>query len=205
MSNSIPRPGEKPAYLIFYIGPQRRPVRVPVKPEGIVIGRNTSDTYVDLDMTDFSGSEHGVSREHVIISPKRDHFSIKDLDTINSTWVNKKRLRPMVSTDLYHGDVIHLAELRLEVHFVYEDDLIDNLAARGSTKRLDEAELQQQTRPFDENPQPPPFDTQVPEGHEANSGSTRRFDDEPSQPEQNSGNATDDLNLDAGVTKRFDD
>lgn len=203
MSNLIPRPGEKPAYLIFYIGPQRRPVRVPVKPEGIVIGRNTSDTYVDVDTTDFNGSEHGVSREHVIISPKRDHFSIKDLDTVNSTWVNKKRLRPLVATDLYHGDIIHLAELRLEVHFVYEDDLIDNLGSRGSTKRLDESELQQTTKKFDDSPQPAPFDTQVPDELGENIGATRRFDDEAdttTQPDEH-----DDLNLDAGATKRFDD
>jgi pSer/pThr/pTyr-binding forkhead associated (FHA) protein len=214
MSNSrIPRSGEKPTFLILYIGLQRRPIRVAMKPEGIVVGRNSSDTFVDVDMTPYNGGEQGVSREHVVITPKRDHFVIKDLDTINSTWVNKRRLRPMVATDLYHGDIIHLAELRAEVHFAYDDDFIDNLDSQGSTKRLDASEIESpsptsvsdespqrsifDTRIPEEPPQPPAFDTQIPE--EQGFDATQSSDDSEKSPD------TDELDLNPGVTKRFDD
>lgn len=202
MSTRIPRPNEKPSFLLLYIGPQRRLLRVVMKPEGIVIGRNTSDTEVDVDMTAHHGIENGVSREHVVISPKRDHFVIKDLDTVNSTWVNKRRLRPMLATDLYHGDVIRLAELRIEVRFAYEDDFIDNLDTRGSTKRLGDSEmLSPPSRQVSNNKaELPAFDTQVPDEQEQSD--TKPFDDETPN-----GQSSDygDLDLDQGVTKRFDD
>lgn len=202
MSNRIPSSGEKPDFLLLFIGSQRRPVRVHMKPEGIIVGRNTADTHVDVDMTPFNGAQHGVSRAHVVILPKRDRFSIKDLDTVNSTWVNKNRLRPNIATDLYHGDIVHLGELRVEVYFGYEDDLVDNLNTRGSTKRLDNSEVSA----------PAPFNTQGSDQNELAAFKTPI----PSELLQNSSNSkqdsltgeqnnSDDLDINPGVTKRFDD
>lgn len=195
MSARIPRPGEKPAFLLLYIGAQRQLLRVPIKAEGLIIGRNTSDTHVDIDMTPYHGIEHGVSREHVVIMPKRDHVVVKDLDTVNSTWLNKKRLRPNTATDLYHGDILHLAELKIEIYFAYEGDLIDSIGGRGNTKRLDQSDISAPvTRQFvEEKPQRPAFDTQVPDDF------VNPFDDEP--PNQN----YDDWDENPGTTKRFDD
>lgn len=198
MSSRIPKPGEKPAFLLLYIGSQKQMLRVAIKPEGIIIGRNTSDTSVDVDMTDYNGIEHGVSREHVVISPKRDHVVVKDLDTINSTWLNKKRLRPNTATDLYHGDILHLAELKVEIFFAYEEDFIDNLGNQGNTKRLDDSALTAPvTQKFtDEKPQPqrPAFDTQVPDDFDKPFDSDELLNQQP-----------DDWDDNPGVTKRFDD
>ena len=193
MSTHISRPGEKPAFLLLYIGSKRQLLKVSIKPEGLIIGRNTSSTHVDVDMTTYNGVEHGVSREHIVILPKRDHVVVKDLDTVNSTWLNKKRLRPNTATDVYHGDILHLAELKVEIFFAYEDDFIDNLGMRGSTKRLDDLEASAPvTRQFvDEKPQRAAFDTQVPDDF------VNPFDDEP--PRKN------DWGDSRGVTKRFDD
>jgi hypothetical protein len=197
MSKRIPRPGERPVFLLLYIGPQRHFLRIPIKAEGLIFGRNTSDTHVDIDMTPYNAIEHGVSREHVVIVPKRDHVIVKDLDTINSTWLNKKRLRPNMSTDLYHGDILHLAELKVEIFFAYEDDLVDNLSSFGNTKRLDAGEISAPpTRQFTENEPKsapgPAFDTQVPDDF------VNPFDEE--VPNQDN-----DWDDNPGVTKRFDD
>lgn len=58
---------------------------------------------------------------------KKYYFYVQDLETINSTWHNKVRMSPMVAEELYHGDLLHLGELRIEVFYTYEDEVQENL------------------------------------------------------------------------------
>src|SRR5688572_27387959 len=122
-TSKIPREGVSPSHLTILVGKDRRKVVVPVKKDGIVIGRNSKKGKVDLDTIPYGGVEMGVSREHLLITPKRDFFIVKDLETANSTWHNKVRMRPLVAEELYHGDVLHLGELRLEIFYTYPEDL----------------------------------------------------------------------------------
>jgi predicted component of type VI protein secretion system len=122
MSSKIPRVGVSPSHLTILIGKDRRKIVVAVKKDGLVIGRNSKKGKVDLDTMPFGGVEMGVSREHLLITPKRDFFIVKDLETANSTWHNRLRMRPMVAEELYHGDVLHLGELRLEIFYTYPED-----------------------------------------------------------------------------------
>lgn len=135
----IPRPNQKAAYLTFLVGTDKQKVRVKVKDEGIIIGRTTRNKAVDLDTKPHNGDRLGVSRQHALIAPEKDYFCVQDLESVNSTWLNKVRLRPLVAEELYHGDILHLGECRLEVYFTYEDEVLDAL---GVTEVLD-AELPQ--------------------------------------------------------------
>lgn len=125
----IPRRNEKATYLTFLVGINKEKVRVKVKENGIIIGRTTKKKAVDLDTKPFNGDRLGVSRQHALIAPKNDYFYVQDLESVNSTWLNKVRLRPMEEVDLYHGDLLHLGECRLEVYFTYEDEVLDALGA----------------------------------------------------------------------------
>ncbi|MEO1289195.1 MAG: FHA domain-containing protein [Chloroflexota bacterium] len=127
--NKIPRPGHKPDYLTLLVGKDKRQVRVRMKDKGIIIGRETKSSKVDFDTKPYDGDALGVSREHVIIAPKKDYFYVQDLDTINSTWHNKVRMKPMMAEELYHGDLLHLGELRIEVYYTYQDEIQEHLGA----------------------------------------------------------------------------
>jgi hypothetical protein len=123
MPAKIPREGSSPSHLTVFVGKDRRKILVPVKKDGIVIGRNSKRGKVDLDTTPYSGVEMGVSREHLLITPRRDFFIVKDLETANNTWHNKVRMKPMVAEELYNGDILHAGELRLEIYYTYADEL----------------------------------------------------------------------------------
>jgi len=151
----IPRQGQKASYLTLLVGKDKQQVRVRMKDKGIIIGRNTKRSSVDFDTKPFDGIEKGVSREHVLIAPKSDYFYVQDLDTINSTWHNKVRMKAMVAEELYHGDVLHLGELRIDVFYTYEDEiqadlgLTKDFSQAPQTRRLGDpnvSESQQSTR-----------------------------------------------------------
>ena len=144
--NKIPRPGQKANYLTLVVGRDKDQVLVRMKDRGIVIGRSTGGSSVDVDTKPYDGAKLGVSREHVLIAPKKDYFYVQDLETINSTWHNKVRMRPMVAEELYHGDLLHLGELRIEVRYTYEDEVQESLGAT-----VDFGGGAPQTRDFSQN------------------------------------------------------
>lgn len=136
---NIPRKGQKASYLTLLVGSSKQQVRVRMKDKGIIIGRNTKRSSVDFDTKPFDGIQHGVSREHLLIAPKSDYFYVQDLESINSTWHNKVRMTPMIAEELYHGDVLHLGELRIEVFYTYDDEIQAEL---GATKHFEQAPSQ---------------------------------------------------------------
>jgi hypothetical protein len=169
MTNKIPRDGVAASHLTIFVGKERRKVLLPVKKDGMTIGRNSKKAKVDFDTNPFDGLEMGVSREHLLIMPKRDFFIVKDLETANSTWHNKVRMRPLVAEELYHGDILHMGELRLEIYYTYPDELRSEqqtnvLGALGDTKEFPS-----------ENSLP---DTKQLGNPTQQSGATRRFDDD---------------------------
>lgn len=134
----IPRDGERAAFLTLYIGKTRQRVHIRMKSKGITIGRNTKQESVDVDTVPFDGAKHGVSRRHVLIAPKKDYFFVRDLNSVNSTWHNKVRMSPMIAEELYHGDLLHLGELRIEVYYTYADELMDRLQDTNLLPALDD-------------------------------------------------------------------
>lgn len=120
---NIPRAGEVANYLTLYIGREKERLRVRMKADGIIIGRSSKREKVDVDTKPYNGVEKGVSRNHVLIVPKKDYFYVKDLNSANSTWHNKVRMRPNIAEELYHGDILHVGELRIEVHYTYDDEV----------------------------------------------------------------------------------
>lgn len=154
---SIPRPGQKANYLTLLVGNAKQQVRVRVQDKGIIIGRNTKRASVDFDTQPYNGATLGVSREHLLIVPKKDYFYAQDLETINSTWHNKVRMKPMVAEELYHGDLFHLGGLRVEIFYTYDDEIQENLGATvtfdsnaSSPETSDVPEANKATRVFGE-------------------------------------------------------
>jgi pSer/pThr/pTyr-binding forkhead associated (FHA) protein len=70
----------------------------------------------DVDLTDFSAAEHGISRVHAVVDCTRTGLQITDLDSRNGTFVNGEKVHPFNAHILRHGDTVRLGSLSLEVN-----------------------------------------------------------------------------------------
>ncbi|MCA0454310.1 MAG: FHA domain-containing protein [Chloroflexi bacterium] len=69
----------------------------------------------DVDLTELSAAEHGISRVHAVIDCTRTGLHVTDLDSRNGTFVNGEKVHPYNAHILRHGDTIRLGSLTLEV------------------------------------------------------------------------------------------
>jgi pSer/pThr/pTyr-binding forkhead associated (FHA) protein len=80
------------------------------------IGRVTDDQEVvpDVDLAPYGGYDYGVSRLHATITVG-EQVTIKDLDSINGTHVNGRKIQPRLNHSLVHGDMLVLGTLKIRV------------------------------------------------------------------------------------------
>ena len=80
------------------------------------IGRATDDEPVspDVDLAPYGGYDYGVSRIHAIIEVGK-HVTIKDLNSINGTLVNGRKIQPEYHFPLADGDMLTLGTLKIRV------------------------------------------------------------------------------------------
>lgn len=88
--------------------------------ESMILGRSYPDAIVDIDLTPFQASDFGVSRQHAMIVPDGDGFSIKDLDSSNGTILNGEALDPAKSYPIHDGDMLFLGRMALTIRFLHD-------------------------------------------------------------------------------------
>lgn len=78
-----------------------------------VIGREdpASGSYPDIDLVPFGGEEGGVSRRHAQITRRDGQYFIEDLNSVNYTFVNKRKIAVGVAHPLRDGDEIRLGRV----------------------------------------------------------------------------------------------
>jgi pSer/pThr/pTyr-binding forkhead associated (FHA) protein len=108
---SIPR-------KVFFVMPDGSEASVGTDKE-IVVGRQArpDDPPVTLDLENFDGHELGVSRQHCMMKVFNDKLMLVDLDSINGTFVNGKRAKPLQRYQLMDGDTITIGRLSVELRF----------------------------------------------------------------------------------------
>ncbi|MDM8521182.1 FHA domain-containing protein [Anaerolineales bacterium HSG6] len=74
-----------------------------------------SDVFPEVDLSDESGLEKGVSRRHARIIKRDETVVVEDLGSINGTFVNGKRLAPYLPETLNDGDQLQLGNLVIEI------------------------------------------------------------------------------------------
>ncbi|MGD2156353.1 MAG: FHA domain-containing protein [Anaerolineales bacterium] len=67
--------------------------------------------FPDVDLTSFQAHNLGVSRLHAVLRVSENQVKIKDLGSINKTFINKKPIPPKKLVTLHHGDTITLGKL----------------------------------------------------------------------------------------------
>lgn len=108
--------GTGPLSIRLNIGDRRRQVEVPLN-KAIHMGRldPASDVFPEIDLTEDSGLEKGVSRRHARILKREGTVVVEDLGSINGTFINGKRLAPYLPEMLNDGDSLQLGRLLIEV------------------------------------------------------------------------------------------
>lgn len=85
--------------------------------EVILIGRGDAagGIFPEVDLTQDNGYMAGVSRRHARIIRRGDEFYLEDLESMNGTFLNRKRLPPHTPTPFEGGDEIRLGNMVLRV------------------------------------------------------------------------------------------
>jgi len=81
--------------------------------EGLIVGRSTGSTTVDIDLGPHDATNLGLSRRHAKLTKQANQWYIEDLNSLNYTFLNDVQLKPGQSQGLKNGDVIHCAQLSL--------------------------------------------------------------------------------------------
>lgn len=104
--------------IVFVVPSSGRATTMTVKNE-IRIGRAdpAHAFFPELDLTEESGTEFGVSRMHATIQTLDRGIMIIDRGSTNGTLLNKRRLRPDTPYPLQDGDEIRFGNLMVQIYF----------------------------------------------------------------------------------------
>jgi pSer/pThr/pTyr-binding forkhead associated (FHA) protein len=97
-------------------------LKMPVN-EGYIIGRGDAQSIYppDVDLGPLHARDRGVSRRHAALVAYGGEVHILDLESVNGTFVNNKRLLPESPYALRNGDRILLGDF--EIVFMQEREL----------------------------------------------------------------------------------
>jgi len=87
--------------------------------ENSIIGRLTSNNYVDVDLSTHDGNKV-VSRKHAIISHVSQSYMIKDTRSHNGTFVNEQKVKEGQFVSLHPGDEICIGSLEKGVRLKFD-------------------------------------------------------------------------------------
>jgi len=92
-------------------------ITAPLTTGTLMLGREdpTRDIFPDIDLTPFEASKNGISRCHAILRRENDALYVQDLNSSNGTFINERPTKPNHPHRLYHGDVLRLGKLQLEL------------------------------------------------------------------------------------------
>ena len=78
-----------------------------------LVGREdpVSNIYPDIDLTPHKGEEYGVSRMHAKIYAQGSQYLIEDLNSTNSTYLNRQKLAAKTPTPIKDGDEVRFGKV----------------------------------------------------------------------------------------------
>ncbi len=83
--------------------------------DDVILGREDgqSNSFPDVDLNPHGGLEQGVSRRHARISRRNGQFYLEDLNSVNGTLHNQRRIPANTPVPLRSGDAVMLGRLGL--------------------------------------------------------------------------------------------
>lgn len=88
----------------------------------MVIGRKASmrDNEVTIDLTEFNAADAGVSRYHAMFLALDNHIYVKDIDSLNGSLLNGKRMKTSQEYVIMDRDIIAFGDLEFRIEFDYD-------------------------------------------------------------------------------------
>lgn len=104
--------------VILYVRGATQPLVLPTQAR-LILGRvsDDHDENPDVDMTQFSAFEYGVSAQHVALERADDQLLIIDLDSTNGTFLDHQPLVPHQAAIVYDGAEVRLGNLECRLYF----------------------------------------------------------------------------------------
>ncbi|MDQ6739727.1 MAG: FHA domain-containing protein, partial [Actinomycetota bacterium] len=92
----------------------RAELKLPAR-DDIILGREDpqSNSFPDVDLNPHGGLDQGVSRRHARLTRSGGQFFIEDLNSVNGTLLNQRRIPANAPTPLRPGDHLMLGRLGL--------------------------------------------------------------------------------------------
>ena len=105
------------ALLVLTTEPEARRFIFDSQDRTALIGRNdrAARLFVDIDPAGEEGQSYGISRRHARVHYQNGIFLLEDLESLNGTHINERRLRPYLPEVLHEGDNVKLGDLSLKV------------------------------------------------------------------------------------------
>jgi pSer/pThr/pTyr-binding forkhead associated (FHA) protein len=119
-SNTKPLPTQLPIGVRVMLMDSHSVYNFPLS-QPILIGRNSPQNNVTLDLTPHDAQQLGISRNHAKIEVYGDRIMLSDLGSANGTHLNQLRLVAHHYHQLQHGDEIKLGNAKIRVYFVYPE------------------------------------------------------------------------------------
>lgn len=85
-----------------------------------LIGREdpVSNIFPDIDLTPHNGEDYGVSRMHAKIYVEDGQYTLEDLNSTNSTYINRQKLAAKTPTPIKDGDEVRFGKVEATFHAV---------------------------------------------------------------------------------------
>lgn len=90
--------------------------------DDIFIGRESGGIIPDLDLNEYGGAEAGLSRQHALLRPTKDHLYLLDMESTNGTFCNGKKLEVGEIQELNDRDIVSFGTLHFTLHLVKRPD-----------------------------------------------------------------------------------
>lgn len=104
--------------LVLTVGSHADPIRIDFEgDEKIIIGQARDALKPDIDLGPYLDKPYGVSRQHIQLWREDNRLCIRDMNSLNHTYINGQFLRPGQTYVVQSGDKIRLGALLLVAHF----------------------------------------------------------------------------------------
>lgn len=118
----LPTPQQQQRVVVLHLPEFRTCIPLPRFTHKATLGRcdPVSCQYPDIDFSPYAAHQKGVSRQHVVIHQAGQELLVKDMGSVNGTYLNGHRLISHQLYPLKDGDELILGMLMLQVQSTLE-------------------------------------------------------------------------------------
>jgi hypothetical protein len=111
------RPAVSPMRLVLHVVEGKQIISAPLR-ERLIVGRDSENLHLDIDLSPVDGGNSGISRQHAIFHYENAALFVEDLHSTNGTRINGYTIDAGKPYALHNGDEVEFGSLRMGVRLV---------------------------------------------------------------------------------------